>query len=76
MRTTLTIEDSAYRLAQAVAQQKNQTVGKVLGDAIMERFGNPTPESSGIVLDGDGFPTFRVGRPITPRDVQELIEED
>ena len=75
MRTTLTIDDRAYRLAQAVAAQRKESVGKVLGDVFVEHFSRVDPLSSGLELDADGFPIMRLGRPISSADVSEMIDE-
>lgn len=76
MRTTVNLEPEAYRLARALASQRNLTVGKVLSDAILDQFRPMTEITNRVEIDADGFPTLRLGRVITPEDVAAAIEDE
>jgi len=76
MRTTITLELEAYRLARAIASQKNESVGKVLGDALIKTYRPDDDKPLGFSVDASGWPRIRIGRVITPEDVAAAIEED
>lgn len=76
MRTTVTLEPEAYRLARALASKRHQSVGKVLSDAILSQFRQPGEPAPKIEVDEFGFPVLRLGRVITPEEVAAAIEED
>lgn len=76
MRTTVNLEPEAYRLARAIADQRRQSVGKVLSEAILSQFRSPASQSTGVTTGPTGFPALYLGRPITPEEVAAAIEEE
>ena len=76
MRTTITLDERAYRLARAVAAQRHESVGKVLGDALLGKFDVADTSVGQVVIDQFGFPTVRTGTVITNEDVAKAIAED
>jgi hypothetical protein len=74
VRTTLDIPDEAYFLAKAVARDQNRSLGRVVGDLILQsaRVAN----GASIQMSDYGFPTFRCTRPVTTEDVRALDEEE
>ncbi len=76
MRTTVSLDVEAYRLAQAVASQRRQSLGKVLSEAILLQFRSAPKPKATIIMDEYGFPTLYVGSPITPEEVRAEIEEE
>ena len=76
MRTTISLSPEVYRLARAIAYQKHQSLGKVLGDALMHQFAPSDDLAPRLETDSDGFPVIYIGRPISLQEVAEAIEED
>jgi len=76
MRTTITLEPEAYRLARALAFQRHTSVGKILSEALLSQFRPTTIPSIEVIMDADGFPTLYLGRPLTSEEVASAIEED
>lgn len=76
MRTTVNIEPQAYSIARAVAHQKNQSIGKVVSDALMQAYSPENDRPIGLYIDERGWPVIHLGRPITPEEVAEAIAED
>jgi hypothetical protein len=76
MRTTVDLDPEAYRIAQGLASQRHETLGKVLGDAIMD-VSRPISSTPIVVRDGPfRLPMISLVRVITPEEVAETIEED
>jgi len=75
MRTTLDMDQSSYRLAKAVAAQRGISMGKLVAEAIRAQYGAPEAPNSKIGRSEAGFPVLTIGRPITPTDVAELLDE-
>lgn len=74
VRTTLDIADEAYYIAKAIARDQNRSLGRVVGDLILQ-----SAKGSGgasIALSDYGFPTFRCARPVTSDDVKALDDEE
>lgn len=74
MRTTLDIADEAYYVAKEIARDKNLSLGRVIGDLILQstnRLG-----TAAIEMSDYGFPTFRCTRPVTAEDVRSLDDEE
>lgn len=74
VRTTLDISDEAYYLAKAIARDQNRSLGRVVGDLILQNCkGN---QSSSIEISDYGFPTFHCARRVTSEDVRALDDEN
>lgn len=74
MRTTLDIPDEAYFLAKAIARDQNRSLGRVVGDLILQ---SGTTEKTALIGTSDyGFPIFRCTRPVTTEDVRALDDEE
>lgn len=74
MRTTLDIPDEAYFLAKAIARDQNRSLGRVVGDLILQS-GQPA-KSASIETSDYGFPIFHCARPVTTEDVRALDDEE
>lgn len=74
MRTTLDIPDEAYFLAKAIARDQNRSLGRVVGDLILQS-GRPEKSASIGMSDYD-FPIFRCARPVTTEDVRALDDDE
>jgi hypothetical protein len=73
MRTTLEIPDEAYFLAKAMARHQKRSLGRVVGDLILQSARNA--KGATITMSDYGFPTFRCIRPVTTADVKALDDE-
>ena len=73
VRTTLDISDEAYYLAKAIARDQNRSLGRVVGDLILQSVKNSSGAS--ITMSDYGFPTFRCARPVSTEDVKALDDE-
>ena len=74
MRTTLDISDQAYYLAKAIARDQNRSLGRVVGDLILQSCKGG--QGTSIEMSDYGFPTFRCVRPVTSEDVRALDDEE
>jgi hypothetical protein len=74
VRTTLDISDEAYYIAKAIARDQNRSLGRVVGDLILQSVKGSRDAS--IVMSDYGFPTFRCARPVTSEDVKALDDEE
>lgn len=74
VRTTLDISDEAYYLAKAIAQDQNRSLGRVVGDLILQSVKGG--KSATIEMSDYGFPIFRCTRPVSTADVEALDEEE
>ena len=74
MRTTVDLTPEAYHLAKAIARDKKQSLGQTISDLITHQ--PPVGEQPAVTTDEYGFPSIRIGRPITTEEVNELIAED
>ena len=74
VRTTLDIPDEAYYLAKAIARDQNRSLGRVVGDLILQS--SKGAKSASITISDYGFPTFRCSRPVTTEDVRALDDEE
>ena len=74
VRTTLDIADEAYYIAKAIARDQNRSLGRVVGDLILQS----TREAKGasLKMSDYGFPTFRCARAVTTADVKALDDEE
>ena len=73
MRTTLDISDEAYYLAKSIARDRNQSLGRVVGDLILQT--SQGVKGASIQMSDYGFPTFRCSRPVTTEDVKALDDD-
>ena len=74
MRTTLDISDEAYYIAKAIARDRNRSLGRVVGDLILQSAKGS--DNASITMSDYGFPTFRCTRPVTSEDVKALDDEE
>jgi hypothetical protein len=74
VRTTLDISDEAYYLAKAIARDQNRSLGRVVGDLILQS--SKGANGASIKMSDYGFPTFRCARPVTTGDVKALDDEE
>jgi hypothetical protein len=73
VRTTLDISDEAYYIAKAIARDQNRSLGRVVGDLILQ---SSKGKGASITMSEYGFPTFRCTRPVTTEDVKALDDEE
>ena len=74
MRTTLDITDEAYYIAKGIARDQNRSLGRVVGDLILQS--SRGAKGASINISDYGFPTFRCVRPVTSADVKALDDEE
>ena len=74
VRTTLDISDEAYHIAKAIARDQNRSLGRVVGDLILQS--SKGTKGASIEMSDYGFPTFRCARPATTEDVKALDDEE
>lgn len=75
MRTTIDLDARAHRIAKAIAQQRKETMGQVISEALLAVFCPETADSKVILgVSKAGFPTFRTGRTVTMEEVKEFLE--
>ena len=74
VRTTIDIADEAYYLAKAIAQDRNASLGRVVGDLILQSLRTPDTVKAGT--SDYGFPIFHCARPVTSEDVKALDDEE
>ena len=74
VRTTLDIPDEAYYIARAIARDQNRSLGRVVGDLILQSAKGA--KGASITMSDYGFPTFRCNRPVTTEDVKALDDEE
>ena len=74
VRTTLDISDEAYYIAKAIARDQNRSLGRVVGDLILQS--SKGAKGASIKMSEYGFPTFRCSRPVTTEDVKALDDEE
>ena len=73
MRTTIELNTEAYHIAKAVARERNQSLGKVVSEFILQRGNRGAPEPA---HSRAGFPVFSSGKRITSEGVRALLDED
>lgn len=74
VRTTLDISEEAYYLAKAIARDQNRSLGRVVGDLILQS--TKSAKDASIKMSDYGFPIFRCARPVTSEDVRALDDEE
>lgn len=74
VRTTVDISDEAYYLAKAIARDQNRSLGRVIGDLILQAA--RASKDPSIQMSDYGFPTFHCSRPVTTEDVKALEDEE
>jgi hypothetical protein len=74
VRTTLDISDEAYYIAKAIARDQNRSLGRVVGDLILQSAKGS--KSASIKMSDYGFPAFRCARPVTTEDVKALDDKE
>lgn len=76
MRTTIDLDPSAHKLAKAIARQRHVSLGRVISDAILNRYDEQSSPDFEIGTTELGLPAIYIGRPITREEVAALIEEE
>jgi hypothetical protein len=80
VRTTLDIPDEAYYIAKAIARDQNRSLGRVVGDLILQSakgsWSAAIQTTASIQMSDYGFPTFRCARTVTTEDVKALDDEE
>jgi hypothetical protein len=76
MVTTVDLDPEAYRLAEALAAKRRQSIGKVLSDAILLGQHSTLEGEPSVTRGSSGLPEIRFGEPTTLDEVQQAIEED
>ena len=74
VRTTLDVSDEAYYIAKAIARDRGRSLGRVVGELILQS--SKGAKGASIEMSDYGFPTFRCGRPVTSEDVKALDDEE
>ena len=74
VRTTLDIPDEPYFIAKAIARDRNRSLGRVIGDLILQAAHGANGAT--IQMSDYGFPTFRCTRPVTSEDVKALDDDE
>ena len=73
VRITIDIPDEAYSLAKSIARDQNRSLGRVVGDLILQPANGATGSSIG--MSDYGFPAFRCTRPVTTDEVNALDDD-
>jgi len=77
MRTTITIDDEAYRVASVYAYAKNITLGAALSELVKKASMTKNADFSRIETAANGLPVFRSrGGPLTDEMVKAAQEDD
>ena len=74
VRTTIDIADEAYYIAKAIARDQNRSLGRVVGDIILQSV--KVSKGAEISMSDNDFPIFRCARPVTTEDVKALDDEE
>ena len=74
VRTTIDIADEAYYIAKAIARDRNLSLGRVVGDLILQSV--KVSKGAEISVSDYDFPIFRCARPVTTEDVKALDDEE
>ena len=74
VRTTIDIADEAYYIAKAIARDQNRSLGRVVGDLILQSVKGS--KGAEISMSDYDFPIFRCARPVTTEDVKALDDEE
>ena len=75
MRTTVDIDEDVLRAAKALAEDREQSLGRVLSDLArrgLQPSGAKAVRRSGLPV----LPRLPGARPVTPEHVKELLEQD
>ena len=74
VRTTLDISDEAYYIAKSIARDRSRSLGRVVGDLILQS--SKGGKGASIQMSDYGFPTFRCTRPVTSEDVKARDDQE
>ena len=74
LRTTLDISDEAYYIAKGIARDQKKSLGRLVGELILQS--TKGEKGASIEISDYGFPTFRCARPVTSEDVKALDDEE
>jgi hypothetical protein len=72
VRTTIELTAEAWHLAKAVARERNESLGKVVSEFILQRADSSLP----LTRSKAGFPLFSSDKRVTSEDVRMLLDED
>lgn len=75
MRTTLDIQDEAYAIAKAIAQERNEGLGRTISEIILKFAHPPVPPPANAMQMKNGLPVVRIGRVVTSDDVRRVLDE-
>lgn len=64
----------AYHIAKAIARDQNRSLGRMVGDLILQS--SKGAKSASIKMSDYGCPTFRCARPVTTEDVKALDDKE
>lgn len=76
MRTTIDLDPQAYVIAANLAQERHQSLGKVISDLIIAESPALTEDLPFEISPLTGLAVFRSPRPISSADVHELLKEE
>jgi hypothetical protein len=77
MVTTVDLDPEAYRLAQALAAERRQSIGKILSDAILSgQRSEPAAEETSSDRSPSELSAIPFEHPITTEEIRAMIAED
>lgn len=74
VRTTIDLPDDLHHIASSIARDSSRSLSQTVADLIRRGLAS-TPQSDIRRHPRTGFPTVRVGRPITTEDVRALEDD-
>lgn len=76
MRTTINLDPQAYRIAANLAQERQQSLGKVISDLIIADSPASIQDLPLEISPLTGLAVFRPPSLMSSADVQELLKEE
>lgn len=75
MRTTIDLPDDLHSIVRSIARDQSQSLSQAVVDLLRRGLG--PPQSPSIDRHSvTGFPTIRVGRPLTTEEVRSLEDDE
>ncbi len=75
VRTTIDLPDDLHRITTSIAKDTSRSLSETVADLLRRALGSePEPEINRHPVTG--FPTMRLGRPITTEDVRAIEDEE
>ncbi len=74
--TTIDLPDEIHDAVLALALTRRQSLSETIAALIRREVGPRQAPAEPMIKLIDGFPTLSIGRPITPDEVKELLDED